>query len=522
MNRMVKKADVARAIAAARGAMQPRFAPLLPAEDAVTELSRVPGLGPARARNLYDELGICTLQELQAALGDGRVAGLRGFGDAVSCRLQAAVAELLDPRTLLCIADAELHVQRLVAYMQQAPAVQAVDVAGSYRRRCDVIDEIMLLAVSARPAAVTRYFLAYADAATSTSSDPSRASLILQCGLKVELHVVPGRCHGAALHHATGSAEYEAAIRCLGLQRGVRVSDYGVFLLEPGRAGARRVGGQKEEDIYTALGMQWVPPELREDDGEIQAALEQALPPLLRAEDIRGDLRLRTSRSTGSASLEEMLRACRSARYGWCGIVEPVASAAAHALDADALREQAEELAALRPGFPTLQVFHGVEVVLLDDGSLDLPDEEAALAEFVVACPGNRFRGSRTRTTDRLLQALEDPRVDVLACVTGRVVGERSPADADWDVVFQAAARQGVAVELTAEPRRLDPPRELLRAAAAAGTTIVISTGGGSVAEVATMRFGVDQARRGWMDAASVLNSLDAAAVQDWLRQRRR
>jgi DNA polymerase (family X) len=516
MNRLVRKADVTRAIAAARGSLEPRQQPPLSREDAVAELSRVPGLGPARAGVVYDELGVCTLPELQAAVADGRLAAVRGFGGATAARIAAAVEALLDPRTWLPIAEAELHVQRLVAYMNQAPAVQGVEAAGAFRRRCDVVDSIVLLVVSSRPSAVMRYFHAYADAVSTEAQDPSRGALVLQCGLRVELRIVPGRCHGAVLHHVTGSPEYEAAVRTLGLERGVRVSDYGVFLLEPGRAGARRVGGQKEEDVFTALGMQWVPPELRENDGEIEAALLQALPSLIRMEDLRGDLRLRTRRSTGTAPIEELLRACRNARYSYCAIADPVGGVTS-ALDAHQLREQAEELAVLRGRYPSLRVLHGVEIAILEDGALDLTDDVAALADMVIATPGGRFRGSATRATDRLLRALEDPRLHILACITGRVIGERPPVEAHYDEVFRAAAQRGVAIELSAEPRRLDPPRSLLRAAAAAGAGIIISSGAGTVDALGDIRFGVDQARRGWLEPANVLNTREWTGIAAWL-----
>jgi DNA polymerase (family X) len=507
MNLLVKKADVVRAMAAARGAAMARHAPLLSREDAVVELSRVPGVGAARAGVLYDQLGICTLAELQQAVTDGRVAEVRGFGPAAVDRIRAALDRLMEPHSCMAIGDAEVHVQRVLAYLQQGPAVQMVEAAGSYRRRCDVVEAIIILAVSTRPAAVIRYFCAYADAVTSTAIDPSRGAITLECGLKVELRVVPGRCHGAALHHLTGSVDYEAAVRALGLEHGVRVSDYGVFLLEAGKAGARRVGGQREEDVFAALGMQWIPPELRENDGEIEAAQRQALPGLVTRPDIRGDLRLRTRRTTGTASLGEMLRGCRALRYSYCAIAEPFGAAAPHGLDAAALREQAEELAALRSRYPALHILHGAEVAIAPDGLLEIDGTDAALLDLVIAAVHTRPRTSRSRATERLLRVIEDPRVDILAYPSGRVIGERDRMDADYDEVFRAAASHGVAIELSAEPRRLDPPRDLLRRAAAAGALVVINTAAGSAATLDLMRFGVDQARRGWLEAENVLNT---------------
>jgi DNA polymerase (family X) len=517
----VRKADVTRAIAAARGILQPRSLPPLSADDAVAELSRLPGLGAARARLLYDELGVCTLQELGAALAEGRVTRVRGFGTGVAGRLEEALGRLLDPTVSVPLPDAEVHVQRLLAWMRQAPTVQGVEVAGSVRRRCDVVSGISILAVTSRAPSVMRHFLSYGDAATSTAVDPSRGAMTLHCGLPVELHIVPGRCHGAALHHLTGSASYEAAVRALGLERGVRVSDYGVFLLDPGRAGARRVGGQKEEDIFTALGMDWIPPELRENDGEIEAALLHALPRLVRMEDIHGDLRLRTRSSGGSATVEEMARSCRGARYAFCAMVDPFGAGVPGGLCEDRLRLQAEAVRALAGRAAMPRVLHGIEVAISPEGVLEMPDAPDLLPDLVVGVIHTRARMSRARATHRLLRAIQDPRLHVLGWPTGRIIGEREPMDADYDEVFRAAAEAGVAVELSAEPRRLDPPRDLVRSAARTGALVAIGSGAGEASELGRIRFGVDLARRGWLEPRQVLNSWAADELQEWLRSRR-
>lgn len=520
MNPLVRKADVARVVAAARGTTLSREAPPLSRQEAVAELSRVPGLGAARAGRLYDELGVCTLAELHHAAEEGRLAGIRGIGPGVELLLKDELARLLDKSPHLSIAEAELHVNRLLAHMQQAPGVQRVEPAGSFRRRCDIIDSLVLLAVSARPAAVMKHFCAYADAVTATQLDASRGTITLQCGLRVELRVVPGRCHGASLHHLTGSEEYEAAIRTLGLEQGVRVSDYGVFLLEAGKAGARRVGGQKEEDVFNALRLPWIPPELRENHGEIEAARKDHLPHLVTPGEIRGDLRLRTRWGAGTATAEEMIRGCRAARYAYCAIADALGSSGPQGLGPRALREQAAEIEALRRKYPALHILHGAEVAILPDGTLELDDDDGAILDLVIAAAHSRPRASRARATDRLLRALDDPRLDILAWPSGRVIGERDAVDADFDVVFQAAAERGVAIELTAEPHRLDPPAPLLRRACGAGAAIVISTAAGSVAALEHMRFGVDQARRGWLEAADILNTRSWPDLLHWLRRR--
>jgi DNA polymerase (family X) len=518
MKRVIRRADMARAMAVVRSRSQATMTPLSP-EEAVGELSRVAGLGATRALRLHEDLGVSTLVELREALADGRVAQLRGFGDATAHRLGAAVSALLDPHALLPLAEAELHVQRLLAYMKLAPAADSVEAGGAFRRRSDVIDGIMLLVVSTRPDLVMRYFRAYADAVTSSTQDPSRGSLRLQCGLPVELRIVPGRCRGAALHHLTGDANYEAAVRAVGLQQGVRISEYGIFRIDAGRAGARRVGGQREEDVFEALDMQWIPPELRQNEGEIEAALQGALPRLLCLEEIRGDLRVRAGHA-GTSGVDEMLRACRNARYSYCAIITPLGSVAPNGGEPPSLHDVRAQIDDARGRFPTLHVLHGVEVGIRADGVLELDDDIPA-DDLVIAHASGRGRLTRARATDRLLRALQDPRVDVLACLTGRIVGERPPADLDYDEIFRAAAAAGIAIELSAEARRLDPPHGLLRAAAGAGIPILISSSADSAAGLGMMRFGVDQARRAWLQPAQVLNAQPWDHIAEWRRRRK-
>jgi DNA polymerase (family X) len=516
---VLKKTEVARALAAARRTA-PAGAGVVTKNDIVAELSRVSGLGTVRARRLHDELGIRSLAELADALEHGRVGQLRGFGGGVTARLAAALQPLLHDEPRIAIVEADVHVERLLAYMQRAPAVDSVEAAGSYRRRRATIGDINLLAVSAKPAAVMRYFTMYADAASASSTDLTRGALTLHCGLRVELRIVPARCYGATLHHLTGSADYNDAIRAVGLERGVRVSEYGVFRLDAHKAGARRLGGQREEHIFDALGMQWIPPELRENRGEIEAALQQRLPQLVALRDIRGDLRLRSRWSDGTASIEELMRACRKLGYAWCAIADPLRAASPRGLVTRTLREQAAEIAALRPRYPGLHVLHGVFVAIMPDGTLDLHDDEAAAADLVIAAvlPGTRL--TPDRMTDRILRALEDPRLDVLAYPTGRIIGERAPLDIDTDTILAAVAQHGIAVELSAEPHRLDPPAALLRRASQLGVMIALGSGAGSADQLASMRFGVGQARRGWLEPAAVLNTLGYDGILHWLRRR--
>jgi DNA polymerase (family X) len=490
-------------------------------QAATAELTRVCGLGPVRARRLYGELGVSTVEELDQALSEGRVTALRGFSTVLEKRLRRELDALLRPCHRLLLPDAEVPLRRLLEYMQRAPGIEHVEVAGSYRRRCPTLGDIDVLAVSGRPAAVMRYFTTYADAASATSVDATRGALTLNCGLRVELRIVPRRCFGATLHYLTGSIGYNNAVRTLGLQQGVRVSEYGVFGLAEGKAGARRLGGQREEDVFDALGMQWVPPELREDRGEIEAAVSGRVPALATLEDVRGDLLVRAL-GGGPDRLEAMLNACLAAGYAWCGVADAVTPGAGHG--ARALRARAAELDAVRGRVGGVDVLYVADAPVRADGSVDLADNGRGVVDLVVGClrPGAR-RGS-PGALDGVIAAIRAGAIDVLAappCSAGGEDGAGRAGDAGWDDVLRAAAEQDVALLVGGEAALLENAAEHVRRARELNVRVALATHVTAPHEVARMRFIVDQARRGWLGRDGLLNSLDPVALRQWLRGRR-
>jgi DNA polymerase (family X) len=487
----------------------------------LTPLMQLAGLGPKKAQQLHDELGVQSMEDLAEALADGRVRQLKGFSAETEDRLLAELDDLAGRRTRYTLAEADQHAAALVEYLRDAPGAERVDVVGSVRRRCETVGDVDVLVVSSRSQQVVRHMMAYAETERVESHDASRATLILRCGLRVDLRVVPRRCYGAALQYLTGSAEHNCALRRIGLEHGVRVSEYGVFRLDQGRAGARRIGGQREEDIFAALELQWVPPELRECRGELEAAGQQRLPNLITERHIRGDLHLRTTWSGGGSSIEQMAHACQSLGYEYCAITDcSTAMAATAGQRRRELREQSEEVAQQQHRLHGFHLLHGFQADIRVDGSLELGDADVDALDLVVVAVHSQTRLSAVRMTDRIIRALENPAVDILAHPTGRLLCRREPYDFDLEAVLQAAAALDVAVELNAQPERLDLDDLQVRRASEVGVRVVINSGAHSAATLGWLRYGIDQARRGWLEPRHVLNTMSWNDLRAWLQRR--
>jgi DNA polymerase (family X) len=521
----MKNIDVARTLAGLHGGGTGTLAVAEPEEEAaadLTELTELSGLGPKRARQLYDELGISTLAELGAALGAGHVARLKGFSPEMAERLENELQQLLARRRRFTLAEAEQQIAPVLEHLRAGPSVERVEVAGSVRRRRDTVGDVDILVISAKPAQVMRHLAGCADAEHIDILDSTRARLRLPCGLQACIRVVPRRCYGATLHYLTGSVDHNTATRELGLERGIRMSEYGVFRLDPGRAGARRIGGQREEDIFAALGLEWIPPELREHRGELEAGLQQRLPRLVTERDIRGDLHIHTTWSHAAAGIGEVVHACQTRGYEYCAITDYSHTLAAAHETGSAAAAQAVEIAHIRARLHGFHLLHGVEVGIRADGTLDADELDLDSYDIVLAGVHSHTRLSRTRMTDRILRALEHPAIHILTHPTGRVLGQRAAYDLDVDVMLAAAAALDVAVELNARPDRLDLDDLNVRRAHELGASVVINSAATSVAELDCMRFGIDQARRGWLEPGHVLNTRTWAELAGWLSRRGR
>jgi len=482
--------------------------------ESLVQMLRIPGLGPKRAKQIYDTLHVATLVDLETAARSGRLRELPGIKAATEQKILVGLASLRGHATRWRLDEADAYVRPLVAHLKASPAVSRLEVAGSYRRRKDSVGDVDILVASARPRTVTRRFTTYSRVKEVRAEGPTRSALTLDCGLQVDLRVVPAVSFGSALHYFTGSKSHNIAVRALGLKHGLKVNEYGVFRR------TRRIGGRTEEEVFKAVGLPWIAPELREARGELEAAREGRLPHLIELSDIRGDLQVHTNATDGVNDLAEMVEAAHRCEYEYIAITDHTkAVRVAGGLTRAAFHRQFKAIERLQKRCPDITILKGAEVDILDDGSLDLDDATLAELDVVVVAVHSKFNLTRAAMTKRIIRALRRPHVQILAHPTGRLIGRREPYQVDLDEIFKAAADHGVAMEINAQPERLDLDDVQARAAHEAGVRLVISTDAHRVEELHCMRYGVDQGRRAWCEPRHVLNTLSIDKLRSALRR---
>ena len=482
---------------------------------AITELLQIPGLGPKRVRMLWQELGVQSAEQVLRAARDQRIRALHGFGELTERRIESAIGAHLSKERRVKLAVAAEYANALVDYLSAQPGVERVAVAGSFRRMRETVGDLDILVVASDGRALTERFAAYPDVEQRLALGPTKASVRLRSGLQVDLRVVARESFGAALVYFTGSKPHNIALRKLGLALGLKVNEYGVY------RGAKRIAGDTEASVYAALGLPPIPPELREDQGELDAAKGRSLPRLVEYADLRGDLHAHTDATDGRDTLEAMVEAAQAAGLQYVAITDhSQRQAMSHGLDGPALLRQARKIARVRKQ-ATIDVLHGIEVDILDDGALDLADAVLSRLDVVVAAVHAQFNLSRAKQTERILRALDNPWVDVLAHPTGRLIGEREPYDVDMAAVVAKARACGVHLELNAYPDRLDLTEVNCRMCKDSGVRVAIDSDAHSVRGFAMLRLGVGQARRGWLTADDVVNTRTLAELRPLLRRSR-
>lgn len=469
---------------------------------AITELLHLPGLGPKRVRTLWHDLDIQTLEQLARAARDGRIRSLPGFGEKTEANILQAVEAQLSKVRRIKLATAAQYAASLVAWLAQAQGVARVEIAGSYRRCRETVGDLDILVIAAADSDVMARFAAYDEVAEVLSQGPTRASVVLKSGLQVDLRVVEAAAYGAALCYFTGSKAHNIALRRLAQERGLKLNEYGVF------RGSQRIAGDSEASVYRALDLPWIAPELREDRGEIAAAQAGRLPQLVELADLRGDLHAHTQASDGHHSLKDMAAAAQALGLAYLAITEHSRHLAmAHGLDPRRLAEQCDEIDRLNETLAGIVLLKGIEVDILEDGSLDLPDAALARLDLVVGAVHSRFDLPRAKQTERILRAMDHPYFTLLAHPTGRVIESRAPYDVDMLRLIRHAKSRGCYLELNAHPDRLDLLDSHCLMAKEEGVLIAINSDAHSREDFANLRFGIGQARRGWLAATDVLNT---------------
>ena len=484
-------------------------------------VTRIPGLGPKRARLLHQELGIESIDDLRAAAEQGRLADVRGFGakaqESVVQALAAGADGLDKPRTLL--SKALVVGEELVASLRDHPAALRVELAGSARRKSDSVKDLDVVAAASDPEALARAFCELPAVDEVLSSSESGAKAITHSGLPIDLRIVREEFFGNLLQHFTGSGKHNEALRTQAVKRGFHVSEHGIVEDEKGETYACAT----EEEVYERLGMAYIEPELRENRGELEAARDGRLPELIVEGDIRGDLHSHTTTSDGRNSVREMAEAAIEHGYEYLAITD---HSATHGFNNDVqpdeLRRQIEHVHELNESLDGFTLLAGSEVNVMPDGTLDYDDDLLAELDWVVASVHTSFRMKEKEMTERMVTAIEHPLIDVIGHPTGRMIGRRDGYKLDLDRVIEAAARTGTFLEINANANRRDLRDTYARAAAEAGVTIVIDSDAHGVDTLPkTMRWGIATARRAWLDPAQVANTRPWAEV-DRMRKRGR
>lgn len=476
----------------------------------VLTLSRIPGVGPKKAAALHKELGISSLTELRTACEQQRVRGLKGFGAKTEETILKGLAIAEEAGVRMRWADAEEVVDALLEHMRGEAAIKQMEIAGSFRRGRDTIGDLDLLVDATDVPAVMDRFGAFAHVQETLARGETKMAVRLASGLQVDLRVVPAESFGAALQYFTGSKDHNVVVRSRAKQRGLKVSDWGVFRIEDadGEPKETYIAGRTEEEVYAVVGLPWFPPEMREAREEFNWAAAGELPTLVTLGDIRGDLHMHTTASDGQESIEEMVAAARARGLSYIAITDHSKRVSmAHGLDGDRLRRQWLEVDQVNRQTADLEVLKGIECDILEKGGMDLPDDVLAEADWVIASVHYGQNQSRQQITERILEALENPHVDMLAHPTGRLINRREPYDVDLDQVMAAAVKYRKLLELNANPARLDLNDVYCAAAKRLGIPIVINTDAHHTSGMDVMRFGVLQARRGGLTAADVANT---------------
>jgi len=480
----------------------------------LAKLLGVPGLGPKRVQALYTALGIDDLDKLAAAAKAGKLRKLAGFGAKSEEKILRALSTRGAEEHRMPWPRAEEVAIPLVDYLKATKGVKQVTVAGSYRRRKETVGDLDVLVTSAKGAPVIKRFVGYEDVAEVVSQGTTRSTVVLRNGLQVDLRAVRDASYGAALHYFTGSKAHNIAVRKLGVAKGLKINEYGVF------KGDKRLAGRSEKEVYAQVGLPYIEPELRENQGEIEAAKKKRLPRLVALEDIRGDLHTHSTASDGHASIEEMAEAAREHGYAYFAVSDHSKRVTiAHGLDAKRLARQIVQIDRLNAKLRGTRALKSSEVDILEDGSLDLPDAILQDLDLTVCAVHSKFDLSRDKQTERIIRAMDNPNFKILAHPTGRLMGSRPAYDVDMERLMKAARERNCILEVNAQPARLDLIDTHCRMAKDMGVKVAISTDAHSTRDLDLLRFGIAQARRGWLEPDDVINTRPWREVAALLRR---
>ncbi|MFL5737508.1 MAG: DNA polymerase/3'-5' exonuclease PolX [Actinomycetota bacterium] len=480
----------------------------------VRQLTAIPGLGPKTAVMLFRERGISAVEELSVALEDGSLEGLKGFGDRTVENVRRGIRTLSSAGDRVKIGAALSVAEELLAELRTLPGVERCGYAGSLRRMRETIGDVDLLVASADSGPVMDAFASSGAVERVIARGETKTSIRTRGGIQVDLRVIAPNVWGAALQYFTGSKAHNVRIREIAVRKGLKLSEYGVFVAESGEL----LASETEDEVYAELGLPFIPPTLREDRGEVQAAQQGTLPDVVELSDIRGDLHTHTDLTDGLAPLERMVATAKELGYAYYAVTDHAPNLYMQRMSNEKMLDQRAQLGKLKTGKMTL--LHGTELNIDPDGGVDWPEAFLDGFDVCVASVHSHFNQSREELTRRVIRAMEHPNVNIIGHLTGRKIGHRPPLDLDLDAVFDAAARTGTALEINAFPDRLDLRDDHVSWARRKGARFAIDTDSHAPGHLALMRFGVGTAQRGWAEAPDVINTWPLAKLRTFLEKR--
>lgn len=485
----------------------------------IIDMMRIPGFGPKKAKAVFDQLGVASIGELEYACHENRLIGLPGFGEKTQAKLLESIAFLKKHHDLYLYSFASAEADKLAEHLSKSQKVKLISVAGSIRRRKEVVKDIDLVAATDDPAAVMELFTTSPEVEIVTGKGDTKSSVMLRSGIAADLRAVTGVEYPYALHHFTGSQLHNVKLRGRAKKMGLRMNEYGLFRVKD----EGLVPCKDEAEIFKALGLSFIPPELREDMGEVEAAEEGKLPRLIEEGDLLGTLHVHTRYSDGKDEVAEMAEAAVKRGYKYIGITDHSQTAAyAGGLRPDDLKQQQEDIDAAGKRFKGFRIFKGAEVDILPDGTLDYPDEILDGLDFTVCSVHSKFKMTEDEATSRIIRAMENPHFTILGHPTGRLLLAREGYPLNMKKVIEAAAKFNVAIELNSHPQRLDMDWRELKNAKDKGVKIAINPDAHNLDGLDDLRYGIGIARKGWLEKTDVLNCMDAKEVEKFFKRRKK
>lgn len=478
------------------------------------QMSRIQGLGAKRIKKLYDILGVRNMEELADAAEKHKIRDLPGFNAKLEDQIEEEIKKIKERYNRIKLSTAEQYALPFVEYLKQDPHVKKIEIAGSFRRKQETVGDIDILVTCRGCSSVVDRFVNYEDVDEVIAKGEGRSTVILKSGIQVDLKVVPEKSYGAAMQYFTGSKEHNINIRKLAKQKNWKVNEYGLF------DGDKYIAGKTEEEIYNKLGLPYIEPELRGNGEEIQAAFSDKLPDLIKLSDIKGDLHMHTTLTDGKNTLEEMVEAARKLGYKYVANTEHSKRVAmAGGLDEKALFAQIKKIDKFNENLKGFTVLKGIEVDILEDGTLDLSDSILKELDIVICAVHYKFNLPREKQTERILRAMDNPYFNIWAHPTGRLINEREPYDIDMERIMKHAKENNCFLEINAQPSRLDLNDFYIKMGRDMGVKFSIDTDAHSIHDYNFMRFGVAQARRGWLEAKDVINTRTLSGLKKIIKK---